>query len=96
MPITTPESPLPIFRPDARGMLAQFEGKFHELGIDFESEQKELSVGTSRALLAQALPRFGSLRWFTPPTRPSPNVCAFHFLTPCGMSVANACVRMCV
>jgi hypothetical protein len=43
--------------------LAQLESKFHELGIDFESEQKELSVSTSRALLAQAVTRFGSLRW---------------------------------
>lgn len=44
----------------------QLESKFHELGIDFESEQKELSVDTSRALLAQALPRFGPLRWCVP------------------------------
>lgn len=42
----------------------ELESKFHELGIDFESEQKELGVDTSRALLAQALPRFGPLRCY--------------------------------
>jgi hypothetical protein len=50
----------------------QLESKFHELGIDFESEQKELGVDTSRALLAQALPRVGPLRWCVPPLFSSP------------------------